>query len=310
MTLECHAPANLAKLIGQEELPYVENYFMPPGKFTSRVALCCLAVLLPVTNLRAERIEVVSDVTQKINTNHNAPDMSGGEWYSYYDNFVIILGLAVDNNSYGYEYAPSPAEKCVDVSSTYLYQGASRTINGSGPSGFGGNNQVEVDIGENTRAPKPVLANIVLNSNCDQSYKANLVVITGTWGSFHYGTRAIVPVTIPARKDCWADVNNNISFGEVKANSGPLYKRVINSVGANNNATGSLTFVTANNNLWSSRSVIWYDLIKSTGSIKTESHHKWSGPLANDYYIKLRNFDSSVPAGTYTGDLTVILDCY
>ncbi|MFP7327498.1 hypothetical protein [Serratia marcescens] len=263
-----------------------------------------------MSNLRAERIEVVSGVTLTVNTNHNAPDRSGGEWYANYKDFVIILGLAVDNNSYGYEYAPSPAEKCVDVSSTYSYLGVSRTINGPGPSGFGRYNQVEVDIGEYTRAPKPVLANIVLKSNCDQSYKANLEVITGTWGSWHYGTRAIFPVTIPARKNCWADVNNNISFGEVKANSGPLYKRVINSVGAENNAQGSLTFVAESKNIWSGRNAIWYDLIKSTGGLNTESHSKWSGPLASDYYIKLRNFDSSVPAGNYTGDLKVIIDCY
>lgn len=283
---------------------------MRPGKYTSRVALYCLAVLLPMSNLRAERIEVVSGVTLTVNTNHNAPDMSGAEWYSHYEDFVIILGLAVDNNSNGYEYAPSPAEKCVDVRSSYSYLGASRTINGPGPSGFGRNNEVKVDIGERTRAPKPVLANIVLKSNCDQSYKANLEVITGTWGSFRYGTRAIFPVTIPARKNCWADVNNNLSFGEVKANSGPLYKRVINSVGAKNNATGSLTFVAANNNIWSGQNAIYYDLIKSTGGLNTESAAHWSGPLASDYYIKLRNFESSVPAGTYTGNLTVIINCY
>ncbi|MEL5520553.1 hypothetical protein PTR13_24510 [Serratia bockelmannii] len=285
---------------------------MSTKKQVIMLILSFLPWVFAVNNVRAERIEVASGVTQTVNTKHNAPDMSHYlvSTVGNITSFFIILGLAVDNNMYGNNYEPSPAENCVDVRSTYSYLGELRTINGAGPSGFGRENLVRVYYGQTVRNPKPVLANIVLQSNCEQSYKANLVVITGVFPAFDWhATRALVPVTIPAKKNCYADVNSNISFGQVKANSGEHFKRIINSVGTSGNASGRLEFSASKNNLQSGLNFIWYDLAKDTHGLVRENSSKWSGPLASDYYLKLLNFDRSKPAGNYTGNLTVTLSC-
>lgn len=225
--------------------------------------------------------------------------------------FLLFIGLGTSASGSSYSYPASPAENCVDITSTY---NTSWGVSGSGPSSFGWPSSISI-ANPNSLASTPINLSMSLKSTCDQQY--NVVMVFGSarggaWADDQNSRSYLENVVIPPRRTCSVDINTSPSIPVITpGNSVDTISLTTSAVGS-----GSLMFKpdslngTVGTLKNSNGNSLTYWVVDANLDAKwSASDSLWKGNLNTDYLLKLGDVAKTMPSGVYKGSMTATLSC-